>query len=97
MGIWLMKMLQMHFQLSSQPSFVNLSFIKGQKKQAGGTWKISTACNPIEDRTGGAAGDEGQILVADVVAVEEGLQVLHFDVPCVCRRRCHPAAVSYLL
>ena len=73
MLVWL----QMHFQLFRQPSFVNLSFIKGLKKQAGGTWKISTACNPVEDRTGGAAGDEGQILVADVVAVEECLQVSH--------------------
>ena len=74
MLVWL----QMHFQLSSQPSFVDLSFIKGLKKQIGCSGQWANSGQPVENRTGGTPSDEGQIFLANVVAVEHCLKVGHW-------------------
>ena len=73
MLVWL----QMHFQLSGQPNFVDLALVESLKQKAGGAGKGATTGDPVEDGSGGTPRNEGKVFVADVVAVEKRLKVGH--------------------
>jgi len=67
----------MRLQFFSQPCFVNLALGEGLKQELGGSGQGAHPHDPVEDGSGGAAGDEGKILMPDLMLVKESLQVSH--------------------
>ena len=67
----------MRLQFFGQPCFVDLALGKGLQQELGGSGQGANTHDPVEYASRGAAGDEGQILMPDLMLVEERLEVSH--------------------
>ena len=70
-------MLQINFEPIRQPRFVDPTIGERLQQKLSGSRQGAAALDPIIDRAGRAPRDEGEVFVADVVVVKEGLKVFH--------------------